>query len=79
MSMGPTDFGEFVTPEEMTAMLKTTIPLKDLQAALRRKQNGAKCDCGNAIWALGFAACGSDMCFSCITGEADASEDYELR
>lgn len=82
MSMGPTDFAEFKTPEEIMELNKG-LPgdwnLKDLRKALRRKQNGAKCEvCGQSIWALGSAACGSNMCFSCITGEADASEDYEL-
>ena len=50
-----------------------------LKDALFRKNAGAKCICcGNAIWAAGSAITGSDMCFSCTTGEADDSDDYEV-
>ena len=35
--------------------------------------------CGNTpIWAAGSETCGWNGCFTCITGEADASEDYEV-
>lgn len=52
------------------------IALKD---ALARKNAGAVCMCcGNIIWAAVSAVTGSDMCFSCTTGEADSSEDYEV-
>lgn len=47
--------------------------------AAERKKGGAVCiNCGQPIWAIGSALTGSNMCFSCITGEADDSEDYEL-
>lgn len=53
--------------------------VKALKDALARKKNGKKCCmCGAPIWAAGCAFAGADMCFSCMTGEADSSEDYEI-
>lgn len=47
--------------------------------ALERKKAGAKCICcGQPIWALAYAVSGVDMCFTCQTGTADDSEDYEI-
>ena len=48
---------------------------RELIAALREslaaKKNGARCMiCG--------ASTGTNMCFTCTTGEADDSEDYEI-
>ncbi len=59
-----------------TNKAELVVSLKD---ALARKNFGAVCICcGNSIWAAGSAVTGSDMCFSCTTGEADSSEDYEV-
>lgn len=53
--------------------------ISTLRETLQDKNNGAKCMiCGNPIWAAGSAITGSYMCFTCITGEADDSEDYEI-
>lgn len=53
--------------------------LDSLKAAVKRKKSGAKCcQCGQPIWAAGSAVTGTDMCFTCITGEGDDSEDYEV-
>ena len=50
-----------------------------LNEALKRKNNGASCIiCGRPIWAAGSAIVETDMCFTCITGEADDSDDYEI-
>lgn len=50
-----------------------------LEKALKSKQNGACCiHCGRPIWAIGTAVVGFNGCFTCITGESDASEDYEV-
>jgi hypothetical protein len=38
---------------------------------------GARCHCGAPIWAIGSAVVGN-ACFTCITGEADPSSDYEI-
>jgi hypothetical protein len=53
--------------------------IKNLKSAANRKENGATCIvCSQAIWAIGSAITGTDMCFSCTTGEADSSDDYEI-
>lgn len=50
-----------------------------LAAKVRAKQNGASCgQCGKPIWVAGSAVAGKNRCFSCITGEADSSEDFEI-
>ena len=49
-----------------------------LKEAVRRKKAGARCVvCGAPIWAIGSAIV-FDGCFTCITGESDHSEDYEI-
>lgn len=50
-----------------------------LNQSLRAKEAGATCMiCGAPIWAAGSAITGTNMCFSCTTGEADDSDDYEI-
>ena len=50
--------------------------LDDMLAA---KTSGERCDiCGGTMWVIGSAMVGWTGCFTCITGEADASDDYEL-
>lgn len=61
-------------PDETLADLKTR-----LSEAVLQKKEGACCgQCGQAIWAIGSAIVGYEGCFTCITGEADASDDYEI-
>lgn len=48
-----------------------------LQRALKDYQAGVRCHCGEPIWVIGSAETGN-ACFTCITGEADPSEDYEI-
>lgn len=48
-----------------------------LQSALDAYKAGARCHCGEPIWVIGSAEAGRD-CFTCITGEADPSGDYEI-
>ncbi len=48
-----------------------------LQEALEAYQAGERCRCGNPIWVIGSAV-SEYMCFTCITGEADPSKDYEI-
>jgi hypothetical protein len=48
-----------------------------LKEAVEAKRAGELCDCGNPIWAIGSAAA-HYACFTCITGEADCSDDYEI-
>ena len=50
-----------------------------LEETLQAKKAGATCIiCGAPIWAAGSAITGTYMCFTCTTGEADNSEDYEI-
>jgi hypothetical protein len=48
-----------------------------LQAMVDLVRSGRRCACGRKPWALGSAAAGL-ACFTCITGEATPSGDYEL-
>lgn len=50
-----------------------------LVATAQSKKDGAVCSqCGQPIWAIGSAIVGWNGCFTCISGEADNSDDYEL-
>jgi hypothetical protein len=50
-----------------------------VEDAVRAKKDGAKCyQCGSPIWAAGSAVAGINACFTCITGEADTSENFEI-
>ena len=61
-------------------------PEKDRDGIRARKEHwlaiknaGTKCEiCGNEMWANGSSACDWAGCFPCITGETDASNDYEI-
>lgn len=64
------NYGEYVTPEQAKAGGDTR-SLAELRSLVKTK---GKCQCGEQIWRYG----GCGMCFSCTTGEADASEDFEL-
>ena len=63
---------KFSNPKEDINKLKNSIiHLKQLKA------EGVKCNCGNSIWIIGSAISGKG-CFTCITGESDYSNDYEI-
>ena len=55
--------------------------LVDLKASLlyfkSLRDSGELCQCGNPIWIVGSAIVGKG-CFTCITGETDTSEDFEI-
>jgi hypothetical protein len=54
--------------------------IQTLRETLEAKKKGAKCMiCGAPIWAAGSAITGLNRCFTCTTGEADDSEDYEIK
>src|SRR5207244_5177616 len=38
---------------------------------------GARCHCGAPVWVVGSVSAGYG-CFTCMTGEAFTSEDYEI-
>jgi hypothetical protein len=48
-----------------------------LQETLQAFRDNARCACGERIWVLGSAEVGL-ACFTCITGEAEATADFEL-
>ena len=48
-----------------------------LRYALAAARAGERCACGNPIWVIGSAEVGLS-CFTCITGEAVPSDDYEI-
>ena len=53
--------------------------IRTLEETLQAKKAGATCIiCGAPIWAAESAITGTYMCFTCTTGEADNSEDYEI-
>jgi hypothetical protein len=78
MSFVPIRFGDWVSK-----FLKSNPGenAKDVTARLRRAleayQAGAQCACGEPIWVIGSAEVGN-ACFTCITGEADPSQDFEI-
>ena len=55
-------------PQELRARLQECVA-----AALRAE----RCECGEPIWVIGSAVAGH-ACFTCITGEATPSDDYEI-
>ncbi|UKJ06938.1 hypothetical protein [Solitalea lacus] len=50
---------------------------KNLLYFQQLRKDGINCNCGNPIWIIGSAISGKG-CFTCITGETDSSEDYEV-
>jgi hypothetical protein len=66
------NFKHFITPEQAREQGDTRdmALLKSLATGRANKC----CNCDEDEWR--FAGLG--MCFSCVTGESDASDDYEL-
>jgi len=64
-------FKKLITPQEA----KTLGDGRSLGELENLAASRATCDCGQPVWRYG----GVDLCFSCTTGESDASDDYELR
>ena len=48
--------------------------LARLRSCVSEALKGARCQCGAPIWVVGSVS----ACFTCITGEAFPSEDYEI-
>lgn len=76
----PITIDEFVkthkanTPSEKNSNIRAV-----LIETVKAKKDGATCNqCGNPIWAIGSAVVGWNGCFTCISGETDNSEDYEI-
>ena len=65
------NYAEYITPEKAKE-LGDTRTLEEIRDCLKSRK---KCIvCKAPTWKYG----GQDMCFTCTTGEADASEDCEL-
>lgn len=65
------NYAGFITPEQAQAKGDS----RSLEELRRLAKTEGTCEvCDEPIWKLG----GCGLCFSCTTGEADASEDYEL-
>lgn len=70
--MPPISIKKFV---ELTINNNPAINPKELEET----EGGARCmNCGAPIWVEGSALVGSYMCFTCLTGEADDSDDFEV-
>jgi hypothetical protein len=65
------NYAAYITPEQARANGDTR-SLGELRALARNKKKC--CNCDEPVWRYG----GCGMCFSCTTGESDASGDYEL-
>ena len=64
----------YITPKQ-AADLGVSDGNKDAKYYTKLAKKVGKCDnCSNPRWKL----IDNDLCFSCTTGETDASEDYEL-
>jgi hypothetical protein len=48
-----------------------------LEYAVDAFKRGVRCHCGEPIWIIGSAEAGLS-CFSCITGDAQLENDYEI-
>jgi len=69
----PTAF-TYITPSEFIKKHpETELDLDELKKRAN-KPNRVCCNCSMPVWKYGAL----DMCFTCVTGESDASDDYEL-
>ena len=72
------NFTDFITPDEAAKMHNELNPHDQRTVEYFRKLSEDSSICPicetERVWR--FGQCG--MCFSCTTGEADASDDYEL-
>jgi hypothetical protein len=69
-------FAELLTPEEAYKQYagRNPKPPFTLDELRRMASDKSRCQCGQPVWRM----VGQGLCFSCTTGESDASEDYEL-
>lgn len=72
------NFTKYITPEQALKLDQGTKNgrRKTLSYYQKGSMNNSQCEnCSEKVWKYG----GTGLCFSCTTGEADASEDYELK
>ena len=78
MSFIPITINEYVKKHIEINPSENEKDLRDrLNNALSDYQKGIKCNCGNDIWVIGSASIGNN-CFSCITGESQPNQDFEI-
>ena len=79
MAFVPIEISEFVKlqikqdPSDDQADL-----ISRLEITLDAFNRDQRCQCGGIMWVIGSAMAGWSACFTCITGEADSSDDYEI-
>lgn len=67
-------FYKYITPKE--AFKQDVISGTSLMEYEERAKDNGECEvCERPAWKI----TGLGMCFTCTTGESDASEDYELK
>jgi hypothetical protein len=65
----------YITPEEYLK-IKDITDKRTLKQLKKAAASNPICEvCGQPAWKLG----GTGLCFSCTTGEADNTDDYELK
>ncbi len=78
MAFAPIGVEEYVKPHMQSNPDEDPVDLLErLRMCVSEALGGARCHCGEPIWVIGSTFVGH-MCFTCITGEADPSEDYEI-
>lgn len=73
------NFGEFISPEKAAWLYNKLNPKAPRTVVFyhERAKSRALCQACGQEPAWRFA--GTGLCFSCTTGESDASNDYELK
>ncbi len=66
------NFHSYITPEEAAAHSAGDFDVEHYRKL--QKKTGTCQVCDEKVWRYG----GCGLCFSCTTGEADASDDFEL-
>jgi hypothetical protein len=68
------NFAEWLTPKQAFDKHNHIPPISLAEFEAMAKNNGPCMNCGEHVWRYGD--CG--LCFTCTTGEADASDDFEV-
>lgn len=56
---------------------RRTDVVRSLQKAMDAHRRGVRCGCGAPIWIVGSSVAGL-ACFTCITGESQPDNDFEI-
>ena len=71
---------EFIAFDEWFDGIKGDFDKEEIRKAAKALfKEDPKCMCCDIpVWVAGSALCGWKACFSCVTGESDPSDDYEI-